>query len=105
MTQYSALKKIKLLQEGKTSTSKAAPAASNLASRVNFNADKVHAKADRLIFDEKPKTKVPENFFDDKKEMEAKKDQIQMDTDPTAGMHNGPLLINYNISTIQMRLR
>jgi len=76
-----ALKKIKLLQEGKTSATKAAPAASNLASRVNFNADKVHAKADRLIVNEKPKTKVPENFFDDKKEMEAKKDQIEMETD------------------------
>ena len=52
---------------------------------MNFNADKVHAKADRLIVTEKPKTKVPENFFDDKKEMEAKKDQIEMETDSQIG--------------------
>ena len=53
---------------------------SSLASKVNFNADKIHAKAEKLV-ERKTTSAVPQNFFDDEKEREAIKDIIPMETD------------------------
>lgn len=78
-----ALKKIKLLKEGKLTpsskkSSTLSPKVSSLASKVNFNADKMNPRAH--VLEEAPEHKtVPENFFDDEKEAEEKMDQMETD--------------------------
>jgi hypothetical protein len=76
-----ALKKIKLLQQGHLKNTKRNET-SNLASKINHNADKYHAKATKFakIHDDDDKREMPEGFFADAQEAREKMPNIETTT-------------------------